>query len=138
MAISWFAVWAIEQKNCYNVLQYVSKIFTSYFLFDIIHADRHQPIVFAGMSGGVYSIDQDSINTGGNENSVSGDITISDTIGEVAVGTSSGSTYKIGAGYREVVDVSEVAIGVTVPNIILSRIWEVLPVDGRMVQRKSL
>lgn len=75
--------------------------------------------VFAEMSGGTYKIDSDSVNSGGNDYSVSGDIQIADTVGEIVVGDSSSTNYSITAGYRGM-DESSVSIGVTLADIVLS------------------
>lgn len=52
------------------------------------------------MSSVKYKIDNDSVNFGGTENSLSTKYSLSDTFGEIGTGFSSSSNYSVYAGYR--------------------------------------
>lgn len=64
------------------------------------------------MSSSNYRIDWDSLNTGGNESATSSSYRLHDTIGDIAAGTSTGSSYQLAAGYRagEVVESISIAV----------------------------
>ena len=72
--------------------------------------------VWAAMTGGVYKIDSDSVNSGGAEDSSFGNYTMNDTVGEIAIGNSTSTHYQMMAGYRQMEDAS-LAIGVSIQNI---------------------
>lgn len=55
----------------------------------------------AVMQSPSYQIENDSINIGGTENSVSSNYQLSDTVGESATGNSSSASYTLYAGYRQ-------------------------------------
>ncbi|MCX6712851.1 MAG: hypothetical protein NTY66_01435 [Candidatus Vogelbacteria bacterium] len=79
----------------------------------------YSSVVLAEMNGTTYKIDSDSINSGGIDYSFSGDYSLADTVGEIAIGDSTSTNYEIGAGYRQMDD-SSVSIGVSLQNIILA------------------
>lgn len=60
-----------------------------------------------------YRIQQDSVNFGGTEDSVSSNYKVRDTLGEIATGLSSSSSYNLYAGYRQM---DEVYISITSPS----------------------
>ncbi len=64
------------------------------------------------MSSLNYRIDWDSLNAGGNEAATSSAYRIHDTIGGVAAGTSTGSAYKLSAGYRAGENIDRISIAV--------------------------
>lgn len=74
---------------------------------------------FASMTGGVYKIESDSINSGGNDNSSYGNYRLDDTIGESAIGLATSSNFSLGAGYRQM-DESGLAIGLSIQNLVLT------------------
>ena len=70
--------------------------------FYSIASENSQPTLISRpmMSSDNYQIKTDSINFGGSENSIYGDLVLSDTLGEIGTGNSSSSNYGISAGYR--------------------------------------
>lgn len=54
----------------------------------------------AVMQSPSYQIQNDSINVGGTENSASSNYQLSDTVGEIATGNSTSTSYNLYAGYR--------------------------------------
>ena len=88
-----------------------------FFLFVFLIFSFH--LASADMAGTGFKIDSDSINTGGNDFSVSGDIQMADTVGEIIVGESTSTNYSVSAGYRNM-DESSVSIGVTLQSVNLS------------------
>jgi hypothetical protein len=99
-----------------NIQIFYKYILFFVFIFFVVFSFNQ---VFADMSGGGYKIDSDSINSGGNDYSVSGDIQISDTVGEIAIGDSDSTGYAISAGYRNM-DETSVSISVSLQDITLS------------------
>lgn len=73
---------------------------TSYIFLSLIIAI---PLLAFGavMQSSNYQIQNDSINIGGTENSVSSNYGLSDTIGEVGTGNSTSTSYNLYAGYRQ-------------------------------------
>ncbi len=68
--------------------------------FYSVASENSQPFLKPMMSSLNYQIKTDSINIGGTENSIYGELVLSDTLGEVGTGVSSSSNYSVSAGYR--------------------------------------
>lgn len=62
-----------------------------------------------------YRLESDSINVGGEETSTSTNYNLHDTIGEVGTGELSGTTYKVYAGYRQMVAGEAASLSLTAP-----------------------
>jgi len=75
------------------------------------------PIVSAYVaSSSSFTLEKDSINFSGTENSSSTLYRMSDTIGEVATGESTGTTFNLHAGYRAMEDGAPVATYITLSS----------------------
>ncbi len=81
----------------------------------------HIPAVFAANMNSVnYSIDTDSVNFGGTENSSSVDYIVSDTLGELGTGFASSTNYGLYAGYR-ILQSSYISISAS-PDVVMTEI----------------
>lgn len=103
-----------SHKSCWLILMTIG-LFFSVSLFVVFSIEQ----VFAEMTGSVYKIDSDSINSGGNDYSVSDNLQVADTVGEIAIGDSASDNFLLAAGYRNM-DETSVSIGVSLQNIILA------------------
>lgn len=73
----------------------------------------------AQMSGAIYKIDSDSINSGGADYSAFGNFQLADTVGEIAIGESTSTNYQIGAGYRQMEEGS-ISMSISMEDLILN------------------
>ena len=94
---------------------FLVSLFFLFALFLIVSFNQ----VFASMSASIYKIESDSINSGGNDISIFGDIQMADTVGEIAIGDSMSTSYAISAGYRSM-DETSVSIGLSLQDVILA------------------
>ncbi len=62
------------------------------------------PMLALGMESASYKIEKDSLNFGGTEDGQSASYDLKDTLGEVGTGESDSLSYKIKAGYRQMVE----------------------------------
>ena len=87
----------LKNKISKSNLCTIPKVALLLFLF-IFGSSVFAPLTFAQMAGTLYKIPVDSVNVGGQEGS-SSLYNLFDTVGEIATGESSGTLYKLNAGF---------------------------------------